>query len=321
MKACSMVVISRCTLVGLALLSSTGCTKTFMVPAVPSPEVLYAQTATPSGGSLAVADARGASDKPLNIGRLNVVLVGMSDEIVYLRQNLVRVLTQQGIPVVENKSDAPDMTLEVRKFRIRNRRTSGFAPYITFTTFSADLKKGGEVYRITSYFKNGKVPMWAFREVERPCYQAPIQALVQEVAAKINARVFGRIAPTATVNQLAARATASTAGAGSEEYFLALELGYTNNPAAVAPLAGIVNGKGDSMMRAAAVSALGILRAKEQFQLLKRAYETDDDTVKFMALKSIGDLDTPESKAFIASIRSSSAYENDMVREVVDLYQ
>ena len=50
-------------------------------------------------------------------------------------------------------------------------------------------------------------------------------------------------------------------------------------------------------------------------------YETSDNIVKSMALKSIGDLDTPEANEFVRNAKQSKDYGDDTIREVVDLYQ
>jgi HEAT repeats len=184
----------------------------------------------------------------------------------------------------------------------------------TFTTFSADLTAHAPPRRITAYFKNSKVPVWAFREVERPCYQIPMEVIVKEIAAKLNAHVFGRVASTETVNKIAASITPGQADAASEEYLEVLELGHTNNPSAVEPLVRLTN-REEVLMRASAISALGILGAKDQLPLLKKIYETSDKLVK-----SIGDLDTTEAHEFLRSVKQSKDYADDTIREVVDLY-
>ena len=73
-------------------------------------------------------------------------------------------------------------------------------------------------------------------------------------------------------------------------------------------------------MREAAISALGILGAKDQFYLLKNIYETKVKIDKTMALKSIGDLNTLESREFIHQVKMSKAYDDVKIREVADLY-
>jgi len=75
--------------------------------------------------------------------------------------------------------------------------------------------------------------MWAFREVERPCYQIPVEVVVKEIAAKLNARIFGRVASPETVDRIGASIPSGPADAASEQYLKVLVLGYTNSPAAV----------------------------------------------------------------------------------------
>lgn len=200
-------------------------------------------------------------------------------------------------------------------------RTSGFSPYHTFTTFSADLSTGGSARRITAYFKNSKVPVWAFSEVERPCYQIPVEVVVKEIAAKINAHVFGRVTPSETVSKLVAAIPKGPADAASEAYLKVLELGYTNNRAAVAPLVQLTNHE-ETLMRAAAISALGMLGAADQLPLLQKIYsDSESESLdKAMALKAIGDLDTPDARDFVSRVKRSTDYNNELIREVADLY-
>jgi hypothetical protein len=301
------------------LASAAGCSKTFVVRSVSSPQNVYAPATQAEPESLAINDLRGEADKPLNIGTLNVAINGMENEISYLGENLVQVLRSEGISATYEKSGAADITLKVYTYRIRNLRTSGFSPYHTFTTFSADLISDKPPRRVTAYFKNSKVPVWAFREVERPCYQIPMDVIVKEIAAKLNAYAFGRMTPTETVNKIVASITTGPADAASEEYLKVLELGYTNNPAAVEPLVHLTN-REEVLMRASAISALGTLGAKDQLPLLKDIYATSDKIVKSMALKSIGDFDTPETREFMRSVKQSKDYSDETIREVVDLY-
>ena len=312
--------LSKLALLGFVIVIAAGCTKTFVIQPVPPPQNAYSSATKTEPRSLAISDARGGSARPLNAGTLNVELEGMGDEVAYLGKNIARVLNAEGIKVRYDTSGTADLKLKVLTYRIRNLRTSGFSPYHTFTTFSADLTAGGPPRRITAYFKNSKVPMWAFREVERPCYQIPVEVIVKEIAAKLNAQVFGRVTPTETVNELAASIPSGAADAASEQYLKVLELGYTNNPAAVGPLVRLTN-RDETLMRAAAISALGILGAKDQLPLLEKIYETSDNIVKSMALKSIADLDTPEANEFVRNVKQSKDYGDDTIREVLDLYQ
>ncbi|MCX7098878.1 MAG: HEAT repeat domain-containing protein [Methylococcales bacterium] len=265
-------------------------------------------------------DARTGEAKPLNTGTLSVELPEMGDEINYLGVNLASVLNAEGIKVAYNKAGGSGIKLKVLNYRIRNLRTSGFSPYHTFTTFSADLIGNGAPQRITAYFKNSKVPVWAFSEVERPCYQIPVEVVVKEIAAKLNTHVYKKTASNETVERLVKAIATDSADAASEQYLKVLELGYTNNPSAVEPLVRLTTHK-EAVMRQAAISALGILGAKDQFALLKNIYGTKEKIDKSMALKSIGDLDTPEAREFIRQVKMSEAYSDDeTIREVADLY-
>ncbi len=304
-----------------SILSLTGCTKKFNVQPVFLAQNIYSSADDIEKRSLKLIDERTEAMKPFSIGTLSVVLAGMGDEIDYLGENIIRVLNAEEINIDYIKGGKADINLKVHSFRIRNLRTSGFSAYHTFTTFSADLVHNGSSERITAFFKNSKTPMWAFREVERPCYQIPIEVIVKEVAAKINRHIFNRRSSDEMVNKLLASITVNgSRDAASEEYLKVLELGYTNNPIAIEPLVKLTSDE-ETIMREAAISALGILRAKGQFSLLKHIYETKGNIDKTMALKSIGDLDTEESREFIRRVKMSEEYSDyETIREVADLY-
>lgn len=309
----------KLTVLAFALLIS-GCTKSFNVKPVSPPNNGYTSSTTTETSSFGLTDARTGEAKSLNAGTLTVELPNMGDEMNYLGDNLARVLSAQGIQASYDKAGSSDLKLKVLNYRIRNLRTSGFSPYHTFTTFSADLIGNGAPQHITAYFKNSKVPVWSFDEVERPCYQIPLEVVIKEIAAKLNTRVFKRTASNETVEKIVKSITPGPADAASEQYLKVLELGYTNNPAAIEPLVRLTS-HDETIMREAAISALGILGAKEQFPLLKNIYETKDNIDKSMALKSIGDLDTPEARDFIRQVKMSEGYKDDnTIKEVADLY-
>ncbi len=298
----------------------SGCTKSFDIRPVSVPYNVFPSSDNMETQYLALHDARTEADKPLNIGTLTVELRHMGNELDYLGENISRVLKAEGINVLYNNAPQANIKLSVLKFRIRNLRTSGFSPYHTFTTFSADLIHNGETKRITSYFKNSKTPVWTFREVERPCYQVPVEVVVKEIAAKLNRYIFKRVTPSEQVKKLAASINLEIADAASEQYLKVLELGYTNNPVAIELLLPLTKHR-ETIMREAAISALGMLGANEQFELLKKIYDTKEKIDKTMALKSIGDLDTPEARAFLDQVKMSEAYkEDETIREVADLY-
>lgn len=300
----------------LSLLLVSGCTKTFRIPDAKPPAVTYTKSYK-NPVQMTIQDARNAGDKKFSVGTLNTVLEGIENEIRYLGKNVTVDLNARGINMqYDETGKAGAVGLKVHKYRIRNLRTSGFSPYYTFTTFSADLMYKGQSRRITSYFKNGKVPVFSFSEVEEPCYTIPVSLLVKEVASKINSLIFGLSASNDAVDALYKDITDNYV---KYSYFKVLELGYSNNRRAVPYLVKLTE-HNDSMMRATALSALGMLRAVDQLELLKKKYATTENTEKYMALKSIGDLGTAESKAFLDSVKSSADYSDMAIREVLEMY-
>ena len=299
----------------VSLLTNFGCTKTFYIKTPIPSSVVYDQKIQEIV-TFSVKDQRIGDDKKLSAGTLPVVLINMEDEMFFLKDNVVKALNSRGINIELAKEGEAGMVLNVQKYRIRNLRTSGFSPYWTFTTFRGDLVRNGQVRRVTFYFKRGRFPVWSIKEVEEPCYNVPVSLMAKEIASKINRYYFGLKASVEKVKAL----TDDINNNFNEFSFLkVLELGYTNNPAAIEPLVDLAKHR-DSMVRVCATSSLGILGAVEQFDYLKMLYDTKKNIEKFMALKAIGDLDTPAAIKFIQSIRDSSDYQNESIREVVDLY-
>jgi hypothetical protein len=140
--------------------------------------------------------------------------------------------------------------------------------------------------------------------------------MVKEIATKLNRYYFGLKAPDKKVTELA---DSINNRFHRHSYLDVLELGYTNNGTAIDPLIELLKHK-DSMVRVCATSSLGMLGAIEQFDLLKELYNKEENIEKTMALKSIGDLGTQEALDFIRSVKHSADYEDQMIREVVDLY-
>ena len=297
------------------LITAFGCTKTFYIKEPAPSSVVYAQESQEKS-ILSITDQRSGEDKKLSTGTLPVVLVNMEDEIFFLGTNLEAALISRGINLHYSSDANGGLVLDVDKYRIRNLRTSGFSPYWTFTTFAGDLKQNGDSRRVVFYFKRGKVPVWAFREVEDPCYNVPVSLMVKEIASKINRYYFGLQASDDKIKSL----VDDINNQFDEFSFLkVLELGYTNNPAAIESLVALTHHQ-DSMVRVCATCSLGVLGAVDQFDYLKELYNTKKNIEKTMALKAIGDLGTPEALDFIQSVKVSSDYNDDMIREVVDLF-
>jgi HEAT repeat protein len=77
-------------------------------------------------------------------------------------------------------------------------------------------------------------------------------------------------------------------------------LGFTNNRRALPKLVELTK-DADEYVRLAAISSLGTMGAVEQYGLLKSIYESKDAIWqdRAMAMKSIGDLNTADGRAFM----------------------
>lgn len=292
-----------------------GCTKTFYIK-TPAPSSIIYDQKYQEVTILKINDQRIGEDKKISAGTLSVVLKNMENEMSFLGNNIEKALRSRGINLKYKNENGKKLLLNIHKYRIRNLRTTGFSPYWTFTTFSGDLIINGKSQKITFYFKIGKVPVWAFSEVEEPCYNVPVSLMVKEIASKINRYYFGLQAPSDKINLLLDDINNNF---NEFSYLKVLELGYTNNRDAIDPLIKLTNHK-DSMVRVCAISSLGVLGAVEKFDFLKNVYNTTESIEKSMALKSIGDLDTSQAIEFMKFVKESSDYQDKMIREVVDLY-
>jgi HEAT repeat protein len=122
----------------------------------------------------------------------------------------------------------------------------------------------------------------------------------KELAAKLNQILFGARLSDAQVDDLVARTS------GKDVNFRDVyELGFGNNPRAIPQLVKLSANKDGYVMRAA-MSSLGVLRADQYFDLLaKEAENTKDDFEdRATALKGIGDLGTPQSRAYLEKARA-----------------
>jgi len=220
--------------------------------------------------------------------------------------------------VVENGKGMPRLT--VRTFRMINHRSSAYSPFITMTYFGGDLETAAGTRPIGVFVKRGKVPVWSFQEVVEPTLSQPLSLVVKEVAAKLAGQLYGSRGSDRSVDDLVARI-----GARSAESFLDVyALGFSNNARAVPTLV-TLTGDSDEYVRLAAISSLGTLRASQQFEALKSLYT--GSTLwqdRAMAMKAIGDLGTPESRAFLeretATWSGQKGNESLWTRRVIDLY-
>jgi hypothetical protein len=158
-----------------------------------------------------------------------------------------------------------------------------------------------------------------YAPVERDCYRVPMMAIALEIAAKMNRHVFGRIAPPEEIARLLSEVPTDSSRPDDIGFLNVLRLGATNDRSVVPKLVKLT-GRRQGMIRASAISALGILGATDQFDLLRKFVAEDAGVSGLTAIKAIGDLDTEQSRAFLAGVKETSRYQSEMIREIVTLY-
>jgi hypothetical protein len=289
---------------------------------VPSENLVFGTA--PPATAITLVDARAPSDRVFSSGVLPASLTvegAPLDPTGYLARNLQAELVSRGLQTqVGNAGDALPK-LEMTTFRVQNHRANGFSPFVTLTFLGGDLVTPAGKQRLGVFVKRGKVPVWSFDEVIEPTFNQPLSLATKELAAKIAARLHGARSSDADVDRL----TAKIATRGDDSYLDVYALGFTNNPKAVAPLAGLARDP-DEYVRLAAISSLGTLGANDQLDLLKSIYRDGNLWQdRAMALKAIGDLDSTEADAFLAEQQAAlqaktGDKEADWTLQIVRLY-
>jgi hypothetical protein len=278
---------------------------TFAVKA-PQPSGLVVE-GSGAAATLTVVDSRPAEQREFFTGRLPAAVnygPAPIDPPAFLAEQLKQEFQSRGIKwdVVQGAEGAPK--LDLRAFRMVNQRVSAYSPFVTYTYLSADLVVDGKTHRVGSFVTRGKVPVWTFDEVIEPTLSDPMSIAVKELAAKIARATNARSSDKAVADLVA---KLSTRGAGS--FMDVYALGFTNNPKAIDIVADLTN-DGDEYVKLAAISSLGTLGAIGKFEQLKAIHQDSiGDKFSLMALKSIGDLGTPEAKAYLAAVPQGPAGE------------
>ncbi|MBL8261727.1 MAG: HEAT repeat domain-containing protein [Xanthomonadaceae bacterium] len=305
-----------------ALLMLSGCAPTSYAVKTPQPSST-SYTAESQAGNVGFVDSRGMGERTFNTGVLPATLTVNGAPLngaEYLKAGVEAELAARGLPVRFGDA-AVFPKVDLRSFRMLNHRQNGYSPYVTFTFISADVETAAGKKRIGVFVKRGKVPVWSFAEVVEPTMNEPLSIAVKEFSAKVARELYGARASDADVDALIAR----LAKPGDEQYLDVYALGFTNHPKAVGTLARLAKDDHE-YVRIAAISSLGTLRASEHLDLLKdisRNAQTWQD--RAMALKAIGDLDTAESRAFIAEQKAywqgkPAEKESNWTLQVLDLY-
>lgn len=327
----SLLNLSRvATTVVVASAVLSGCAINMKVPVKdPAPSVTTFKT--PAGKapvSLAFKDERSEENKARVVSGLIPMHVVYEDKpfdpVPWLARHTVKELAARGLPVTLGDGRGGSTTVQVKRLQIENHRASGFSPFVTFTSVRADVITERGPQRITSYVKRGKVPVVSFDEVIDPTYNAPLGIMTKEVAAKLNQQLFQQAISDEDVNALI-RKIAADGGKSPDAYLDVYQLGFGNNPRAVPELVKL-SAHANEYVRLAAISSLGILKATDQHEFLARTYE--NTTLlwqdRAMALKAIGDLGTPASRAYLqkqqAQLEGRKDKDATWTKEIIALY-
>jgi len=222
------------------------------------------------------------------------------NEVEFIKTAIADELSSRGLSTSTTSTLQEDSNLDIITFKIVNQRVSAFSPLVTFTQFSGDLTVNGDKKRIVSFIKRAKVPIWTVVEdsIVKNTFNQPISLLVQDVTTRITQSVSGEKISDQTVDSLVAEIN-DKALDKSIRYMKVYQLGFGNNDTAIPHLLALIDDS-DDYVRLAVISSLGLLDAKSEVGRLISIFNTAklwQD--KAMALKSLADLNTPESKMIV----------------------
>ncbi len=304
----------------------TGCSLTYNLNPPVSSEVHYDKGADKKL-SLQIVDARQDQTFIKGITNLEAVTLNIgnvSDPIAWLAQSLQNEFKARGIAAEVYSGDttkkSPDYTLTVDKYQILSSRTSGFHPFVAYHSFAGKIQAASDQGKIMAYFFYGKVPVMSMDEVQAPCFDMPTSILIKEIAAKINRLAFHQSMNEQKIAALAALIDEKIKNAAPDAYLSIIDLGGSNNPKALEYLMQLADND-DSLIRASALSAIGMIGDKNALPFLKKKFSQYTDIEQVMALKSIGDIGTPEAIEFVKNAQQHTQYSNELgFKFATDLY-
>lgn len=276
-----------------------------------------------SKSSIAFIDDREESKKKFSFGRLPVSLVINGHPvrpIEFLQENVIKELNARNDSAINDINS--ETKLRINQFEVRNHRTNGYTPFITFSTFKANLEHNGQKHSIISYVKRGKVPVWSFNEVIDPTINEPLAIIIKEVSAKLNSTIYNNKISDTQVNNLIEFIRKNDKS--KLAYLKVYDLGFGNNPKAINALVEFTK-YNEEYIRLAAISSLGILQAESQTDYLWSIFESAKIWQdRAMALKALGDINTESSHNKLLQARDSLTKEKDKTAkwfmEVIELY-
>jgi hypothetical protein len=299
------------------------CAPTSYVVQEPEPSTIVYSGQNTSPTNLTFTDKRQEDSKVFSHGVLKAELIingSPIDPIEFLKNNTARELSARGVPT--NLVDSGDITIDINKLEMRNHRTNGYTPFISLTMLSADVSVSGQKERMTAFIKRGKVPVWSFDEIIQPTLNEPLDLLVKEFSSKLSSKLYNKKISDAEVQMLIEKIDANLSNGAT--YLDVYQLGFGNNSSAIPALVNYT--KSDSeYIRLAAISSLGILKAKDQIVLLKGIYKDAGTwSDRAMAIKAIGDIGTADALAFLEEAReelnNKKGKEKAWTKEIISLY-
>ena len=327
---CFVNQLKTATAVVASMVFLSGCAINMKVPIkdpVPS-TVAYKKADSITPMSLSFKDDQTTEDKSKILSGLIPMQMVYKDQafdsVPWIAQQTVKEMTARGLPVTLVDEGKSGTSVLIKRIHIENHRASGFSPFVTFTSLRAEVMTARGLQRITSYVKRGKVPVWSFDEVIDPTFNAPLAVLTKVLAAKLNQQLFQQAISNDQVKALIDKIN-QDGGKSDDAYLDVYQLGFGNNLSAVPELVKL-SSHVNEYVRLAAISSIGILKATDQVAFLSKLYETStliwQD--RAMALKAIGDMDTPESRAYLQTQKTQlgSRTDKDAVwtKEIIALY-
>lgn len=304
----SLSLLKQCIAVCLftAAILLSGCAINMQVPLKEpvTSAAKYDQSGTTAPVVLQFSDARSDENKAaVLVGRIPMRLTVDDkpfDPFSWLVTHTVKEMVSRGLPIQLGGDGKGPPAVNIRLFRIENHRVSGFSPFETYTSLSSDVITSSGTQRIVVFIKRGKVPVWSFNEVIDPTYNDAIDLVAKEFAAKLSRILFNAKLGDGQIDTLIEKTSGE-----SINFRDVHELGFGNNPRAIPQLVKLTTQRDDEIFHAAR-SSLGVLRAHQHLELLKKQAEEPniDWEDRAITLKAIGDLGTPEARAYLQQERS-----------------
>lgn len=249
---------------------------------------------------------------------MEMIYAGGGTEVDFFAKTVSTELNSRGIPV--SGGTAPSgLTIEIGSLKMSNRQPgglfAGFAPLQTITSARIHASYGGVTRSFASFIRRASMVIWSDEEegVRKKLVDHPQELVAKEIATKIARHLFARQTAPGHVAKLAASIAASTDDKtlSAQVY----ELGYSNDPAAVPVLLGLVSHEQD-LVRVAAIECLGMVGDGSLLpQLAQMAEERIRGVEGLAALKSIGDLGTPEAFGFLEEFGKQHADGSEASRQ------